>query len=83
MKRNKTNINIQRITQYMNAHPLNQAFVMEAVSRYASSVVANKDEMLKLMADTFIDGKAWVSSAESWKNHETEFAIESFESQTE
>ena len=39
MKPNKTNI--QRITQYMNADSLNQAFVMEAVSRYASSVIAN------------------------------------------
>jgi hypothetical protein len=72
MKPNKTNI--QRITQYMNADSLNQAFVMEAVSRYASSVIANKDDMIKLMADTFIEGKSWVSSAESWvATEETRF----------
>jgi hypothetical protein len=72
MKPNKTNI--QRITQYMNADSLNQAFVMEAVSRYASSVIANKDDMIKLMADTFIEGKSWVSSAESWvATEETQF----------
>lgn len=82
MKRNKTNINIQRITQYMNDHPLNQALVMEAVSRYASSVVANKDDMIEQMRGTFIDGEAWVSSAKSWQDRETEAAIESFESQT-
>ena len=83
MKRNKTNINIQRITQYMNDHPLNQALVMEAVSRYASSVVANKDDMIEQMRDSFINGEAWVSSAKSWQDRETEFAIESFESQTD
>ena len=81
MKRNKTNI--QRITQYMNDHPLNQALVMEAVSRYASSVVANKDDMIEQMRDSFINGEAWVSSAKSWQDRETEFAIESFESQTD
>lgn len=79
MKRNKTNI--QRITQYMNDHPLNQALVMEAVSRYASSVIVNKEKMIEQMRDSFINGEAWVSSAKSWQDRETEFAIESFESQ--
>ena len=67
----------------MNDHPLNQALVMEAVSRYASSVIANKEKMIEQMRDSFINGEAWVSSAKSWQDRETEFAIESFESQTD
>lgn len=66
----------------MNDHPLNQALVMEAVSRYASSVIVNKEKMIEQMRDSFINGEAWVLSAKSWQDRETEFAIESFESQT-
>ena len=62
--KHKTNIRI--VTDYMNEHPLNQAFVMEALSRYAKSVTANKATLIEQMKDGFISGEAWVASAEAW-----------------
>lgn len=62
----KRKTNIQIVTSFMNEHPLNQAFVMEALSRYAKSVTSNKTALIESMKDGFISGEAWVASAESW-----------------
>lgn len=62
----KRKTNIQIVTSYMNEHPLNQAFVMEALSRYAASITANKSTLIEQMKDGFVSGEAWVASAESW-----------------
>ena len=64
MKRNLTNI--QRITQYMKQHPLNQAFVIEAMGRYAKAVVADKVRLVESMQNSPVSGEAWVASAETW-----------------
>ena len=64
LKRNLTNT--QRITQYMNEHPLNQAFVMEAMGRYAKAVVADKVRLVESMQNSPVSGEAWVASAEAW-----------------
>ena len=64
MKRNLTNT--QRILKFMNEHPLNQAFVMEAVSRYAVAVAADKVRLVESMRNSPVSGEAWVDSAESW-----------------
>jgi hypothetical protein len=62
----KRKTNIQIITAYMNEHPLNQAFVMEAMARYAKSVTENKAALIESMKHSFVNGEAWVASAESW-----------------
>jgi hypothetical protein len=62
----KRKTNVQIVTQYMNEHPLNQAFVMEALARYSKSVASNKAELIESMRHSFVSGEAWVASAESW-----------------
>ena len=68
LKRNLTNT--QRITQYMNEHPLNQAFVMEAMGRYAKAVVADKVRLVESMQNSPVRGECWVASAEAWVDFE-------------
>ena len=62
----KRKTNVQIVTQFMNEHPLNQAFVMEALARYSKSVTDNKAALVESMRDSFVNGEAWVASAESW-----------------
>jgi len=50
----------------MNEHPLNQAFVLEALGRYANNVATNKATLIEQMKDGMISGEAWVASAEAW-----------------
>ena len=58
--------NIENVTDYMNSHPMNQLFIIEATSRYAKQVVDNKEKLLEAMKDSMIDGNAWVQSAQTW-----------------
>ena len=50
----------------MNDHPLNQAFVLEALGRYANTVSANKATLIEQMKTSMISGEAWVASADAW-----------------
>ena len=50
----------------MNDHPLNQAFVLEALGRYANNVSANKATLIEQMKTGMISGEAWVASADAW-----------------
>ena len=50
----------------MNDHPLNQAFVLEALRRYAYSVSTNKATLNEQMKTSMISGEAWVASADAW-----------------
>jgi hypothetical protein len=58
--------NIENVTDYMNSHPMNQLFIIEATSRYAQQVVDNKEKLLEAMKDGMVDGNTWVKSAEMW-----------------
>ena len=68
MKRNLTNT--QRILKFVNEHPLNQAFVMEALARYSKSVIADKVRLVESMQNSPVSGEAWVASAEAWVDFE-------------
>jgi hypothetical protein len=59
--------NVEQVTEYMEfGSALNQAFVMEALDRYAKQVVEAKDKVIESMKNSFISGEAWVQSAENW-----------------
>ena len=66
MKMKRSNTNVQRITKFMNDHPLNQALVLEALGRYANNVSANKATLIEQMKTSMISGEAWVASADAW-----------------
>jgi hypothetical protein len=59
--------NVEKVTEYMEfGSGMNQAFLMEAVDRYAKQIAANEAEVIKKMDKSFISGEAWVQSAKQW-----------------
>jgi hypothetical protein len=63
---NKTNT--QRVTEYMDfGSPLKQAFVIEAISRYANEVVKNQKEIHSGMKHSFVSPDAWIACAKDWQ----------------
>lgn len=61
----KTNIEV--ITEFMTyGSPLQQAFVIEALSRYANEVVEKADSIRESMKNSFIHPDAWIGCAEAW-----------------
>lgn len=71
MKRSIRNLtNTQLILKFVNEHPLNQAFVMEALARYSKSVIADKVRLVESMQNSPVSGEAWVESAEAWVDFE-------------
>ena len=76
MKMKRSNTNVQRITKFMNDHPLNQAFVLEALRRYANSVSTNKATLIEQMKTSMISGEAWVASADAWIGIDSEMERE-------
>ena len=60
----------------MNDHPLNQAFVLEALRRYANSVSTNKATLIEQMKTGMISGEAWVASADAWIGIDSEMERE-------
>ena len=44
--------------------PMTEMFLLDAVTKYAESVVDDKDALIAEMADGFISGEAWVKTAE-------------------
>ena len=51
--------------------PMNQAFLLEALRRYAKEVVENKEALREAMKNSMIHPDAWISSAESWLSLES------------
>ena len=63
---NKGETNTELVEKFMeNYTPLNQAFLINAVSQYAENVVKQKDELLK-QEDSAINMEAWIKCAEDW-----------------
>lgn len=54
----------------MEQHPLNQAFVIEAMGRYAGQIVEHKQEVMESMKNSFIEPAAWIGCAEKWQKTE-------------
>lgn len=64
-KRNRDNVAF--VHDFMNwGSPLNQIFVMDAVNKLAKNVVAQKEELPGLMANSFVSANAWIQCAEKW-----------------
>ena len=59
--------NIEKVTEYMEQSPLNQVFVMQAIDAYAKQVNDDKEEIIKQMERSIIDGQAWVNCANDWE----------------
>ena len=59
--------NIEKVTEYMEQSPLNQVFVMQAIDAYAKQVSDDKEEIIKQMEKSIIDGQAWVNCANDWE----------------
>jgi hypothetical protein len=63
--KNKTNVQI--VTSYMNTgSPLNQVFVIEAITKYAEQVRNQRLTVIDSMKNTFVSGEAWVQCADEW-----------------
>lgn len=63
---NKQSIsNLQKVRTYMNLGPLHQAFVIEAVFRYAEQIVKDKNRLLE-NKDSLIAPEVWIDCADSW-----------------
>jgi hypothetical protein len=71
--------NIQKVTHYMNRGPnlqqlcINQAFVMEAISRYAKDVIKNDTLIRRTMANSPIHPEAWIEAAKQWQQQNPEY----------
>ena len=51
----------------MEQSPLNQVFVIQAIDMYAKQVSDDKEEIIKQMEKSIIDGQAWVNCANDWE----------------
>ena len=59
--------NIEMLVDYMEwGSPMNQMFVIDAVSKQAKLVVDNEEQVLKDMEDGFIYGPSWVRAAKDF-----------------
>jgi hypothetical protein len=59
--------NGERVAEYMDyGSALNQAFVIDAVTKMAERVVANEAEVIAAAKNGFINGPAWVQCAKDW-----------------
>ena len=60
----KTNHRI--VKEFLSKHPVNQVFVIEAISRYATSIVENEVALRKSMENSIIHPDAWINAAKDW-----------------
>jgi hypothetical protein len=64
--------NIKLVTDYMNHCPtgaLGQAFVIEAITRYAKQTTTHTETVRAQMKDGLIRADAWIRTAEAWLEH--------------
>ena len=63
--------NVEKVTHYMEfgpQGPLGQAFVMEAITRYAVKVLEHKAELREQMQYGIVHPDAWIKCAQIWKD---------------
>lgn len=59
------NTNIKRVEFLMDHSPLGNAFVIEAIARYAAIVIKDKEKIIESMKDNpLLNPQAWVRAAE-------------------
>jgi hypothetical protein len=64
---NTNDSNIELITKFLEfGSPMNQIFVIEAISRYAKLVIDQQDELRVSMKDHLIHPEAWIQSAKDF-----------------
>lgn len=64
--------NVRKVTDFMElGSPLRQAFVMEAISRYAKECKANEQALRQQMEGGFVPAEGWLKCAEDWLVEET------------
>ncbi len=62
----KDDTNVELVTTYMEfGSPINQCFVIDALTKQAQLVIENKEELLK-QPQSFINMEVWIKSAEDW-----------------
>lgn len=60
-KKHKTNK--QLIASYMDSSPIHQAFVMEALFKYADQINENQDNFRERMKHSLINPEVWIAAA--------------------
>lgn len=66
--------NIEMVHHFMNyGSPLNQIFVIDALTKQAQHLVDNEEEVLKQMEGSFVHGPAWVQCAKDFLKQSEEF----------
>lgn len=66
--RNKTNINIHNVVEFMEKSPIHQMFIIESLNRYSKQCIDNQNSMISLMENSMINGYSWIGAAKEWKN---------------
>jgi len=61
--------NHEKIANFMDRHPLNQSFVLEALHRYAAQVEQQRERVIEGMKNNFVPGEAWVECACDWNRN--------------
>ena len=65
-----TKTNSERLDDFLSyGSPMNQAFLIEAVCRYADEILSDEAEVRKQMEDSFISPESWISAAKSAREH--------------
>lgn len=69
MKNKKRLTNTQVVKQIMETgSPLNQLFVIDALSKWSDHITKNDKKVIDQMNNTMINGQAWVDAAWHCKN---------------
>jgi hypothetical protein len=68
MNTGKRKSNVEIITEFIEfGSPLNQAFVIEAVNRYAKELLENEAAYMRAMEGHIIHPSAWLGCARDWQ----------------
>lgn len=70
----KPTTNTEFLTQFMEwGSPMNQMFVIDAISKQAQAVVDNEQDVLERMKGSMFHGPAWVQCAKDFLKQADEF----------
>ena len=65
----KRKTNVEMVTDYMEfGNGLSQAFVVEAISRYANECLNQRSTLIEKMKNSVVSGEAWLQCASDWKD---------------
>lgn len=75
MKYKTYKTNVEAVTEYMKLFsPMNQVFVIDAVTKMAEQVVKNEDEVRKAMQGSIVHPDAWIGAAKQWLEQNPQYA---------